>query len=79
MRPDYDMFLWGWVGDVDPNFLLSISTTGQIGGWNQSDWSDPEYDRLFTQQQQELDPQKRKQLDLADGADPLRAGAASSR
>jgi peptide/nickel transport system substrate-binding protein len=61
VQPDYDMFLWGWVGDIDPNFLVSISTTDQAGMWNQSVYSNPEYDRLFTAQAQELDPQQRKQ------------------
>jgi len=61
VQPDYDMFLWGWVGDADPNFLASISTSDQAGMWNQSVWSDPEYDALFAQQARELDPQKRKE------------------
>jgi peptide/nickel transport system substrate-binding protein len=60
--PDYDMFLWGWSGEADPNFLLSLATTDQIGGWNQANFSDPAYDKLFTAQQQQLDPQRRKQL-----------------
>ena len=25
--PDFDMFIWGWGGDVDPNFILSVLTT----------------------------------------------------
>ena len=61
VQPDYDMFLWGWVGDADPNFLVSISTSDQAGMWNQSVWSDPEYDALFARQGRELDPQKRKE------------------
>jgi peptide/nickel transport system substrate-binding protein len=60
-EPDYDMFLWGWVGDVDPNFLVSTLTSDQVGMWNQSVWADGEYDKLFTQQGKELDPQARKQ------------------
>jgi peptide/nickel transport system substrate-binding protein len=60
--PDYDMFLWGWSGGVDPNFLLPRATTDQIGGWNQASFSDSAYDKLFTAQQQQLDPQRRKQL-----------------
>ena len=58
--PNYDMFVWGWVGDVDPNFTMSILTSSQIGGWNQANWSDPAYDRLYTKQTSELDPQQRK-------------------
>jgi peptide/nickel transport system substrate-binding protein len=61
IEPSYDMFLWGWVGDADPNFLVSILTTDEIGMWNQSAWSDPAYDKLFPLQAQQLDPQQRKQ------------------
>jgi peptide/nickel transport system substrate-binding protein len=60
VQPDYDMFLWGWVGDADPNFLVSILTSDQIGMWNQSVWTNAEYDKLFTQQGSELDAQQRK-------------------
>jgi peptide/nickel transport system substrate-binding protein len=28
--PDFDMFIWGWGGDVDPNFILSVMTTSSI-------------------------------------------------
>lgn len=62
VQPDFDMFLWGWVGDIDPNFLVSILTTDQAGMWNQGVWSNAEYDKLFTEQGQELDAQKRKQI-----------------
>jgi peptide/nickel transport system substrate-binding protein len=61
IQPDYDMFLWGWVGDADPNFLASISTSDQAGMWNQSVWSNSEYDALFVEQGRELDPEKRKE------------------
>jgi len=50
IQPDYDMFLWGWVGDADPNFLASISTSDQAGMWNQSVWGNSEYDALFVEQ-----------------------------
>jgi peptide/nickel transport system substrate-binding protein len=60
--PDYDMFLWGWSGDVDPNFILSIFTTSQINGWSDCAWSDPEYDKLYLQQQTTIDPQNRLQI-----------------
>ena len=60
VQPDYDMFLWGWVGDADPNFLVSTLTSDQVGMWNQPVWKSAEYDALFAQQGRELDPQKRK-------------------
>ena len=60
--PDYDLFIWGWDGDFDPGFLLSVFTTQQINGWSDCAWSDPTYDKLFTEQCKELDPAKRVQI-----------------
>ncbi len=60
--PDFDMFLWGWYLDYDPGSMLSYLTTGQIENWNETCFSDPEYDKLYAQQGEELDPEKRKVL-----------------
>ena len=60
--PDYDLALWYWYSDPDPNFILSVLTTAQIGSWSDTSWSDPEYDRLYAQQQTTIDPEARKQL-----------------
>jgi len=60
--PDYDMFIWGWTGDSDPNFNLSVMTSEQIEWWSDCNWSNTEYDELYKQQDTELDPQKRKEL-----------------
>ena len=60
--PDYDLFLWYWYSDPDPNFLLSVLTSGQIGWWSDTGWSDAEYDKLYRQQQTTLDDQARKEL-----------------
>jgi peptide/nickel transport system substrate-binding protein len=60
--PDYDLFLWYWYSDPDPNFILSVLTEAQIGSWSDTQWSDAEYDRLYTQQQTTLDAETRKEL-----------------
>jgi peptide/nickel transport system substrate-binding protein len=60
--PNYDMFLWGWGGDPDPNFMLSIFTTDQINSWSDSAFSDPQYDKLFLEQQTTIDPNARKAI-----------------
>jgi peptide/nickel transport system substrate-binding protein len=57
--PDFDMFIWGWGGDVDPNFILSVLTTNSIQSWSDCAWSNPEYDKLFLDQQSTIDVQKR--------------------
>jgi len=60
--PDYDMVVWGFGGYADPNFILSIFTTGQIGGLNDTYFSDPKYDKLYVQQSQTIDQAQRKPL-----------------
>ena len=37
----YDMVIWGWVGDPDPNSLLQILTTEAISDSSDSQWSNP--------------------------------------
>jgi len=57
--PDFDMFIWGWYGDVDPNYILSVLTTSAVRGWSDTVWSNEEYDKLFLKQQTTMDLQKR--------------------
>ena len=53
--PDWDMFIWYWVQDVDPNFIVDIYTPQQIEGWNDCLWTDPEYTKLNAQQATTID------------------------
>ena len=55
---DYDMFIWNWGGDIDPGFMLSTFTSEQILNWGDSQYSNPEYDRLYDRQAQAVDPEK---------------------
>lgn len=48
---DYDLYMWGFGGDVDPDFLLSVLTTDQILGWQDAWYSNPDYDAMYTEQQ----------------------------
>jgi peptide/nickel transport system substrate-binding protein len=57
---DYDLMIWGWVADPDPNSLLIVPTTDQIPtGYNETGYSNPRYDELFVAQGAELDKGKR--------------------
>ena len=54
--PDWDIFVWGWDSGVnDPNYLLGVPLTSQIGGNNDVFYSNPEYDALYDEQATELD------------------------
>ncbi len=60
---DFDVMIWGWGSDPDPNLLLGVMTTEQIPtGSSETGYSNPEYDKLYTQQSTELDKDKRRQL-----------------
>ncbi len=58
--PDFDMFIWGWSGNIDPDYMLADFITSQIEMWNDCCWSDKEYDGLYQQQASEMDAAKRK-------------------
>jgi peptide/nickel transport system substrate-binding protein len=62
-KPDYDIYIWQWQpSGSDPGRRLGYFRTVQIQNSNDCCWSDPTYDKLWTQQSQELDPQKRKAI-----------------
>jgi peptide/nickel transport system substrate-binding protein len=69
-KGDYDMYAWGWVPFVDPDPMLSYFTCDQVSSdpenptnyYNDANYCDPEYDKLYKQQNVELDPEKRVEI-----------------
>jgi peptide/nickel transport system substrate-binding protein len=60
---DYDIIIWGWQMDPDPNLLLSVMTSDAIpNGSSEGGYANPEYDALYAAQAVELDPEKRRAL-----------------
>jgi peptide/nickel transport system substrate-binding protein len=60
---DFDIILWGWGSDPDPNLLLSVMTTAEIPtGSSESGYSNPEYDALYDQQA--IEPDLATRVDL---------------
>ncbi len=60
---DFDIILWGWGSDPDPNFLLSVMLTDEIPtGNSETGYSNPEYDALYLEQAVELDRDKRIEM-----------------
>lgn len=49
-KAKYDIELWGWVGNPDPNALLQIFRCDAIGNTSDSQYCNPEYDKLYDQQ-----------------------------
>ena len=59
---DYDMYIWGWGVEPDPNFQLSTYTTSQCGVWSDTCYSNQEYDQLFQEQQRAPSLEERESL-----------------
>jgi peptide/nickel transport system substrate-binding protein len=59
---DFDMMMWDWVGYTDPDFVLSVVGCDQYGGWSDTAYCSPAYDKLYKQQGVTLDPAKRKAI-----------------
>ena len=64
----FDLFTWGWVPFVDPDAELSYFTKAQATtdpeavGYNDANWCNDEYDKLYDQQHVELDVAKRREI-----------------
>ncbi len=53
---DYDVMLWHWGSDPDPQFLLGVPTCDAIEtGYNETGYCDADYDELYNQQAVEVD------------------------
>ncbi|MEA2519633.1 MAG: peptide/nickel transport system substrate-binding protein [Chloroflexota bacterium] len=59
---NYDIYMWGWVGDPDPTSLLNFFRSEEIGASSDSYYNNPHYDELFLQQRAEPDEAKRKAI-----------------
>ena len=53
---DWDMILYSWGTNPDPDFLLSTFTSGQCGYWSDTCYANPEYDRLYRNNRRRSSP-----------------------
>jgi peptide/nickel transport system substrate-binding protein len=59
---DYDIELWGWSGNVDPNGLISIFKCDAIGSSSDSQYCNPAFDALYEDQLVAPDNDARKAI-----------------
>jgi len=69
MNCEYDLFIWGWDTDVDPNFMLSTFTEAQYPvdshdstKWGDAFWINEEYEALYIEQQRAVDLNERQAI-----------------
>lgn len=58
----FDLAMWDWTALIDPDFMLSVVTCDQYGGWSDSGYCDKDYDKMYTEQQVAPSEAKRRQI-----------------
>lgn len=58
----YDLAMWDWIPNMDPDFILSVLGCNQYGNWSDTGYCNPAYDKLYQEQGVAVNPQKRLQL-----------------
>ena len=57
---NYDMALWHWSSDPDPNYILFVETEAAWTGWSDNCYSNPSYEENYTNSVSALDRGERK-------------------
>jgi len=58
----FDLAMWDWTALIDPDFMLSVVTCAQYGGWSDSGYCSKKYDKMYAAQQVAKTIAKRRQL-----------------
>ncbi|MGI8606375.1 MAG: ABC transporter substrate-binding protein [Gaiellaceae bacterium] len=59
---EFDLSMWNWVGYYDPDFVLSVVGCDQYGGWSDTAYCNPDYDKLYKQQGVTIDQAERREI-----------------
>ena len=59
---EFQIILWDWVPNPDPDFILSVLQCDQYSIWSDTAYCDPEYDQMYSDQATTVDPKARKDL-----------------
>jgi peptide/nickel transport system substrate-binding protein len=58
----FDLAMWDWTALIDPDFMLSVVTCDQYGGWSDTGFCNKHYDKMYSQQQLTPNQKKRRQI-----------------
>ncbi|MFB3737603.1 MAG: ABC transporter substrate-binding protein [Candidatus Velamenicoccus archaeovorus] len=58
----FDIAIWDWVPMPDPDFILSVLTCEQLGGWSDTGYCNPDYDDLYEAQGAAVDTAERQRI-----------------
>ncbi len=60
-KAKYDVELWGWAGNPDPNGLVSVFKCDEIGNLSDSNWCNAEFDKMYDEESK-LSGEARKEV-----------------
>jgi peptide/nickel transport system substrate-binding protein len=58
----FEMAMWDWYPETDPDFILSVPTCSQWDTWNDTGYCNKAYDTLFNEQGAAMNPADRLKL-----------------
>jgi peptide/nickel transport system substrate-binding protein len=58
----FDLAMWDWTALIDPDFMLSVVTCAQYGGWSDTGYCNKRYDKMYSQQQLTPNQTKRRKI-----------------
>jgi peptide/nickel transport system substrate-binding protein len=58
----FDLAMWDWTALIDPDFMLSVTTCAQWGGWSDSGFCDKRYDKMYSEQQTAATAAQRRKI-----------------
>jgi peptide/nickel transport system substrate-binding protein len=58
----FDLAMWDWTALIDPDFMLSVVTCAQYGGWSDTGFCNKHYDKMYSKQQLTPNQTKRRQI-----------------
>ena len=58
----FEISMWDWFPETDPDFMLSVLTCGSWNVWNDTGYCSKSYDKLYSQQSAALNPAQRQQI-----------------
>lgn len=59
---NFDLAMWDWIPNMDPDFILSILGCNQYGSWSDTGYCNPAYDKLYQEQGAAVNPQARLRI-----------------
>lgn len=60
-KAKYDIELWGWAGNPDPNGLVTVFKCDEIGNLSDSNWCNADFDRMYDEESK-LSGEARKEV-----------------